>query len=161
MACISQSILALKLQSWGQLPMQRLTKWSSTSCTKIFVFHFRLIAPRYRSPGFWMVWDTMSSMLVVVVGLLCFIESKANTAFPRRCVNTSCLYLLTSFMDMLLPFSNMTQHLPTAQKHHYCVWLAWPGTPAVQQCDRLPATPHVLKFLANKSQPSNEFVNMV
>lgn len=42
---------------------------------------------------------------------------------------------------------------------HYCVWLAWPGTPAVQQWDRLPATSHVLKFLANKSQPSNEFIN--
>ncbi len=58
-----------------------------------------------------MIWGAMSS---AGVGPLCFLKTNVTApSLPKRCWSTSCFFLLTSFLKMLISFSSRIWHLPT------------------------------------------------
>ncbi len=65
---------------------------------------------RVKFPQSVMIWGAMSS---AGVGPLCFLKTTSLHPFTKKCWNTSCFLLLTSFLKMLILFSSRIWHLPT------------------------------------------------
>ncbi len=60
-----------------------------------------------------MIWGAMSS---AGVGPLCFLKPTSLHPFTKKFWSTSCFFLLTSFLKMLISFSSRIWHLPTLPK---------------------------------------------
>ncbi len=58
-------------------------------------------------------WGAMSS---AGVGPLCFLKTNITAPFTKTFWSTSCFFLLTSFLKMLISFSSSIWHLPSLPK---------------------------------------------